>query len=87
MVDVLKSRMLFGVVMPSTNTVVQPEYDSMRPKGVANDLSRINNLNEDRPCHDIGGSRRDTLNSHDATPALRQRSPRRAEPTRGRVAV
>ena len=33
MADVLGWRCKFGVVTPSTNTVVQPEYDEMRPRG------------------------------------------------------
>ncbi|MHB8286686.1 MAG: maleate cis-trans isomerase family protein [Caulobacteraceae bacterium] len=33
--------MKFAVVAPSTNTSVQPEYDSMRPVGVTNHFSRI----------------------------------------------
>ena len=33
--------MKFGVVVPSTNTSVQPEYDMMRPPGVTNHVSRI----------------------------------------------
>jgi maleate isomerase len=33
--------MKFAVVAPSTNTSVQPEYDSMRPRGVTNHFSRI----------------------------------------------
>jgi maleate isomerase len=32
--------MLFGVIVPSTNTSVQPEYDDMRPSGVSNHTSR-----------------------------------------------
>ena len=39
--DILGWRMKFGVVTPSTNTVVQPEYDDMRPDGVTNHLSRM----------------------------------------------
>lgn len=41
MVDSLGYRMKFAVVAPSTNTSVQPEYDSMRPVGVTNHFSRI----------------------------------------------
>lgn len=41
MVDSLGYRMKFAVVAPSTNTSVQPEYDSMRPRGVTNHFSRI----------------------------------------------
>ncbi len=41
MTDVLGWRIKFGVLGPSTNTVVQPEFDDMRPKGVTNHYSRI----------------------------------------------
>ena len=34
-------RKLFGVLGPSTNTSVQPDYDDMRPPGVTNHYSRI----------------------------------------------
>ena len=36
MTDALGWRMKFGVIAPSTNTVVQPEFDMMRPRGVTN---------------------------------------------------
>lgn len=39
--DVLGYRRLFGVLGPSTNTIVQPDYDDMRPPGVTNHYSRI----------------------------------------------
>jgi maleate isomerase len=35
------SRMKFGVIGPSTNTVVEPDYEMMRPDGVTNHYSRI----------------------------------------------
>lgn len=41
MVDSLGYRMKFGVIAPSTNTSVQPEFDRMRPVGVTNHFSRI----------------------------------------------
>ena len=41
MVDSLGFRMKFGVVAPSTNTSVQPEFDAMRPHGVTNHYGRI----------------------------------------------
>ena len=34
-------RRLFGVLGPSTNTIVQPDFDDMRPVGVTNHYSRI----------------------------------------------
>ena len=39
--DVLGYRRLFGVLGPSTNTTVQPDFDDMRPPGVTNHYSRI----------------------------------------------
>lgn len=39
--DSLGYRRKFGVIAPSTNTSVQPEFDAMRPVGVTNHFSRI----------------------------------------------
>lgn len=41
MADALGWRRKFAVLVPSTNTVVQPEFDGMRPPGVTNHISRI----------------------------------------------
>jgi maleate isomerase len=41
MTDSLGWRRKFGVLAPSTNTSVQPEFDAMRPVGVTNHFSRI----------------------------------------------
>jgi maleate isomerase len=41
MTDSLGWRRKFGVIAPSTNTSVQPEFDSMRPVGITNHFSRI----------------------------------------------
>jgi maleate isomerase len=41
MADALGWRRKFAVLVPSTNTVVQPEFDGMRPAGVTNHISRI----------------------------------------------
>jgi maleate isomerase len=41
MPDTLGWRMKLGVIAPSTNTVVQPEMDRMRPAGVTNHFARI----------------------------------------------
>ena len=43
MPDALGWRKKFAVLVPSTNTSVQPEFDSMRPAGVTNHISRIRN--------------------------------------------
>jgi len=41
MPDALGFRLKFGVITPATNTIVQPEYDAMRPRGVTNQVSRV----------------------------------------------
>jgi len=41
MVDSLGYRMKFGVVAPSTNTSVEPEYAIMQPPGITNHFCRI----------------------------------------------
>jgi maleate isomerase len=49
MVDSLGHRMKFGVIAPSTNTSVQPEFGWMAPHGVTNHFSRI--IIPDDPVH------------------------------------
>ena len=39
--DFLGWRKVFGVITPSINTCVQPEYDAMRPRGVTNQTARM----------------------------------------------
>jgi maleate isomerase len=41
MTDRLGCRLKLGIVIPSTNTIVQPETDAMRPHGVTNHIGRI----------------------------------------------
>jgi maleate isomerase len=41
MTDRLGSRRKFGVLGPSTNTIVQPDFDDLRPPGITNHYSRI----------------------------------------------
>ncbi|NQV81109.1 MAG: arylmalonate decarboxylase [Alphaproteobacteria bacterium] len=41
MPDSLGHRLKIGVVVPSTNTIVQPEFAAMQPPGVTNHVSRI----------------------------------------------
>lgn len=41
MPDALGWRKKFAVLVPSTNTSVQPEFDAMRPPGVTNHIARI----------------------------------------------
>ena len=39
-IDTLASRGKIAVVVPATNTVVQPEFEAMRPPGVTNHVTR-----------------------------------------------
>jgi maleate isomerase len=41
MPDSLGFRLKLGVVSPTTNTVVQPEFDALRPRGVTNQMTRV----------------------------------------------
>jgi maleate isomerase len=41
MTDRLGFRLKLGIVIPSTNSIVQPETDDMRPRGVTNHIGRI----------------------------------------------
>lgn len=50
MTDSIGWRQKFAVLIPSTNTSVQPEFDDMRPAGVTNHISRIRIPNI--PLHD-----------------------------------
>ena len=50
--DVLGWRCKFGVLGPSTNTIVQPDFEMMRPVGVTNHYSRIFTPNADAVSND-----------------------------------
>jgi maleate isomerase len=52
MKDVLGWRCKFGVIGPSTNTIVQPDFEMMRPPGVTNHYSRIFTPNADAVSND-----------------------------------
>jgi len=41
MTDTLGWRMKIGAIVPASNSVVQPEFDQMRPRGVTNQLTRV----------------------------------------------
>jgi maleate isomerase len=49
--DTLASRAKIAVIVPATNTVVQPEMEAMRPHGVTNHVSRM--LLPPRPYDDM----------------------------------
>jgi len=51
--DTLAPRATIAVVVPATNTVVQPEYDAMRPAGVTNHVTRM--FLPPRPYDDMNG--------------------------------
>jgi len=42
MTDTLGWRMKVGAITPASNSVVQPEFDRMRPRGVSNQQARVN---------------------------------------------
>ena len=41
MTDTLGYRCVMGVITPSVNTCVQPEFDAMRPPGVTNHVAHV----------------------------------------------
>jgi maleate isomerase len=41
MPDAFGPRLKLGVITPATNTVVQPEFDALRPRGVSNQVTRV----------------------------------------------
>lgn len=55
--------MKFAVVTPSVNTIVQPEYDTMRPPGVTNHIFRMDTPN---PRMDNDNEFADVINRIDA---------------------
>lgn len=62
--DVLGWRRKFGVMAPSTNTIVQPDFDDMRPVGVTNHYSRIFTPNATALSNDTFRARIDTIGSN-----------------------
>ena len=66
--DAYAWRLKFGVLGPSTNTIVQPEFDDMRPAGVTNHYSRIRNENAQAISNDLfmSGARRIGKLTYDA---------------------
>ncbi len=68
--DVLGYRRKFGVMAPSTNTIVQPDFDDFRPKGVTNHYSRIFTPNTNALSNDTFKAGIDTIGSN-VTEAIR----------------
>ena len=66
--DAYAWRLKFGVLGPSTNTIVQPEFDDMRPAGVTNHYSRIQNENASAISNELfmSGARRIGKLTYDA---------------------
>jgi maleate isomerase len=64
MPDVLGWRRKFGVMAPSTNTIVQPDFDDMRPVGVTNHYSRIFTPNTNALSNDTFQAGIDTIGSN-----------------------
>ena len=66
--DAYAWRLKFGVLGPSTNTIVQPEFDDMRPSGVTNHYSRIRNENAQAISNELfmSGARRIGKLTYDA---------------------
>ena len=66
--DAYAWRLKFGVLGPSTNTIVQPEFDDMRPAGVTNHYSRIQNENAQAISNELfmSGARRIGKPTYDA---------------------
>lgn len=58
--DVLGHRAKIGVLVPYTNTIVQPEFEAMTPPGVTNHVARI--PNQKRPAGDMEAYRASLVN-------------------------
>jgi maleate isomerase len=59
MTDALGFRRKFGVIVPSTNTIVQPEMDAIRPRGVTNHVKNDDDFL--KLVADIRGGMMDTI--------------------------
>jgi maleate isomerase len=75
--DALGWRHRFGVLGPSTNTVVQPDLEAMRPVGVTNHYSRIFTPNADAVSNDsfMAGARLIGANTIDAVTSVMTSGP------------
>ena len=49
--DALGHRAKIGILVPASNTIVEPEMASMQPPGVTNHISRMSRVK--RPAHDL----------------------------------
>src|SRR5437763_5468551 len=75
--DVLGWRKKFGVLGPSTNTIVQPDFEMMRPPGVTNHYSRIYTPNANAISDETFLAATDTIaaNTMDAVKSVMTSSP------------
>ncbi|WP_428484509.1 maleate cis-trans isomerase family protein [Rhodopila sp.] len=75
--DILGWRHRFGILGPSTNTVVQPDMEAMRPVGVTNHYSRIFTPNADAISNEtfMTGARLIGQNTLDAVASVMTSSP------------
>jgi maleate isomerase len=75
--DVLGWRRKFGVIGPSTNTIVQPDFEMMRPVGVTNHYSRIFTPNNQAVSNDtfLAGTTIIAANVLDAVRSVMTSSP------------
>ena len=62
--DALGYRLKLGILAPSTNTIVQPDLDDMRPQGVTNHYSRIFTPNTTALSNDTFRTGVDTIGSN-----------------------
>ena len=72
MKDALGWRAKFGVLGPSTNTIVQPDFEAMRPVGVTNHYSRIFTPNSNALSNDtfLAGTKIIAENVQDAVKSV-----------------
>jgi maleate isomerase len=77
MTKVLGWRRKFGVLGPSTNTIVQPDFEMMRPPGVTNHYSRIFTPNAQAVSNEtfMAGTQVIGQNTLDAVRSVMTRSP------------
>ncbi len=75
--DVQGWRKKFGVIGPSTNTIVQPDFEMMRPPGVTNHYSRIYTPNANAISNESFLAATDTIaaNTMDAVKSVMTCSP------------
>ena len=60
--DILGNRKKIGIVVPSTNTIVQPECELLKPRGVTNHVGRsilkTTTISDQRLCRAYAGDAR-----------------------------